>query len=194
MAVLRKHTVGSERVDTGEQPDASLVRIALADRTAFAGLYDRYLAPVYGYCARRLASRESAEDATSLVFTRAFSNLSQCDPARFRPWLFTIAHNVVKDMHRAAGASTPVQLSDDVRDPEPTPIEHALRSDAERRVLGLLSRLTSEQRAIVELRIAGLRAVEIADVLGLSPGAVRVAQFRAYSRLRALLASEEVDL
>jgi DNA-directed RNA polymerase specialized sigma24 family protein len=40
---------------------------------------------------------------------------------------------------------------------------------------------------VVELRLAGLSGPEIALALGRSPGAVRLAQFRAYARLRDLL-------
>ena len=42
---------------------------------------------------------------------------------------------------------------------------------------------------MVELRLAGLRGPEIAAVLGKTPGSVKLLQFRAFGRLRALLAA-----
>ncbi len=51
----------------------------------------------------------------------------------------------------------------------------------------LIKNLTPAQRELLLLRIAvGLTAEETGQMLGMSPGAVRVAQHRALSRLRAL--------
>jgi RNA polymerase sigma-70 factor (ECF subfamily) len=58
-------------------------------------------------------------------------------------------------------------------------------------VRDLLRQLPPEQARIVELRLAGLTGVEIALVLGRTPNAVKVAQYRAYSRLRALVGGRE---
>jgi len=44
--------------------DQALVAAAQRDRRAFASLYLRYLESVYGYCHRRLGTKEAAEDAT----------------------------------------------------------------------------------------------------------------------------------
>jgi RNA polymerase sigma-70 factor (ECF subfamily) len=54
-------------------------------------------------------------------------------------------------------------------------------------VRALLAHLPADQRRIVELRLAGLTGVEIARALGRSEGAVKMLQFRAVARLRALL-------
>jgi RNA polymerase sigma-70 factor (ECF subfamily) len=55
----------------------------------------------------------------------------------------------------------------------------------------LLATLPEPQGEILRLRIAaGLSAEETAQVLGMSAGAVRVAQHRALARLRALTGSE----
>ena len=49
----------------------------------------------------------------------------------------------------------------------------------------LLAELPEKQREILVLRIVvGLSAEETAEIVGASPGAVRVAQHRALSRLR----------
>jgi RNA polymerase sigma-70 factor (ECF subfamily) len=56
-----------------------------------------------------------------------------------------------------------------------------------------MERLPKAQRDVLTLRIAvGLSADETGAILGMSAGAVRVAQHRALNRLRALVASEEV--
>ena len=55
----------------------------------------------------------------------------------------------------------------------------------------LLQVLPAKQREILVLRVAvGLSAEETGHVLGMSAGAVRVAQHRALARLRALAVEE----
>jgi DNA-directed RNA polymerase specialized sigma24 family protein len=54
-----------------------------------------------------------------------------------------------------------------------------------------LGALPDKERSIVELRLAGLKRAEIAEVLGLTDAAVRSAQTRAFERLRGLLADPE---
>ena len=55
--------------------DATLVLAAKRERAAFAPLYQRYVDPIYRYCYRCLGNRHTAEDATSLIFTKALAAL-----------------------------------------------------------------------------------------------------------------------
>ena len=48
----------------------------------------------------------------------------------------------------------------------------------------MLQLLPSDQRRILELRLAGQKSAEIGEVLGKSAGAVKVAQSRSIARLR----------
>lgn len=151
---------------------------------AFRALYDRYLSPVYKYCHRRLPTPEDAEDATSLIFAKAFARLPrQRDECELRSWLFSIAHNVVVDYYRARRPTLDLARAASVPDPTQSPEALTLVTDELR---SLLAQLPTYQAHILELRLAGLTGPEIARVLGKSPGAVKVAQFRAYERLRLL--------
>jgi RNA polymerase sigma-70 factor, ECF subfamily len=155
-----------------------------ADAQAFAALYDHYLDPIYKYCSRRLPTAEDAEDATSLVFAKALVDLPrQRDSGAVRPWLFAIAHNVVADHYRARRPTLGLTAADAV--PDRASAEACSHDDDELR--SLLARLPADQARILELRLAGLTGPEIAQVLGKSHAAVKVAQFRAYARLRQLL-------
>ena len=167
--------------------DATLVAIAKGDRRAFAPLYRRYVGPVYRYCAVRLDSREAAEDACSLVFTKALAALPGCRETAFRSWLFAIAHNVVTDAYRARRPTAPLPDAAALHDHAPSPEESAIAGDERQSVQALLARLAPEQARVLELRLAGLTDTEIARVLHRSPGAVRATQFRAVARLRRLL-------
>jgi len=163
------------------------VERARDDPAAFALLYRRYVDGIYRYCLRRLGVKEAAEDATARVFTRALAALPAYREGSVRGWLFAIAHNVIANDLRAARGHQPLERAADVPDPAPSPETMALRADDGRLLRRLLATLPEEQRQLLELRLAGLSGPEIARVLGKSHGAVKVAQFRAIARLRAMI-------
>lgn len=167
--------------------DAELVALAQRDPHAFALLYDRYLDPVYRYCYRRLGSRHAAEDATSLVFTKALAALPRYRHDAFRAWLFTIAHHVITDRYRALHPEQPLADAVEILDRDPSPEDLVLAAEERHSVHSLLKHLPEHQRQVIELRLAGLSGAEIAQILGRSRANVDVTQFRAVARLRVLL-------
>ncbi|HKG27219.1 MAG TPA: sigma-70 family RNA polymerase sigma factor [Thermomicrobiales bacterium] len=167
--------------------DDSLVTAAQRDPRAFAPLYDRYLDPIYRYCYRSLGSREAAEDATSLVFSRALASLRSCDPPSFRSWLFAIAHNTLANTVRDRRLTASLDLASGIADPLPSPEDEALAAEERNSLRALLGHLPDDQRRVLELRLAGLSGPETAAALGKTHGAVKIAQHRAFTRLRSLL-------
>jgi RNA polymerase sigma-70 factor, ECF subfamily len=173
--------------------ETALVSQAKQDRRAFAALYERHVTAIFGYCYHRLGSREAAEDATSLIFTRALAALPSHRGTSFRGWLFGIAHHVVADVLRGNRHDLSLDDASSVWDPAPSPEGTALASEAHRALAAALARLPAQQRRVVELRLAGLTSAEIAETLGCSRGAVDVAQHRAMLRLRQLLRTGTID-
>jgi RNA polymerase sigma-70 factor (ECF subfamily) len=167
--------------------DVRLVVLAKADPRAFAPLYSRYFDPVYRYCYRRLGHPEAAADATAQVFAKALAALPgyREDAPSFRSWLFAIAHNVIADDLRARRPIAPMEAAAQVAATDPSPEEAILTDEAGCLVRALLSSLPADQRQILELRLAGLTGPEIAAALDRSLGAVKIAQVRAFARLRA---------
>lgn len=175
------------------EPDHALASRALHDRAAFAELYQRYLTPIYGYCYRRLGSREAAEDATSLVFTKALEGLPNRNTANVRAWLFTIAHNVVVDSYRSHRVTIDLESVDTIAS-SGSPEDDALAAIQLGELRAALDLLTDDQRQVVELRLAGLTGPEIRDVLDRSRSWVDTTQHRAVQRLRQALAHpKELD-
>jgi RNA polymerase sigma-70 factor (ECF subfamily) len=188
--LLRNHaSTGTAPPWPGDDDEESLVAQAKDDRRAFASLYRRYVDPVFRYCDRCLGDRELAEDATSLIFTKALAGLAGCRNDAFRSWLFAIAHNVIADARRTQVGHRPLTEAEEMMDraPERSPEASALAGDDARTIRRLLSHLPTEQRQLLELRLAGLSDAEIGRVLGRSHGAIRTSQYRAIARLRALV-------
>jgi RNA polymerase sigma-70 factor (ECF subfamily) len=188
--LIDRRTGSRAPTDAGSDDDGALFAAARVNPVAFDQLVDRYADAILNYCYYRLGSWEDAEDAAQQIFTNAWSALSRFDDrGAFRPWLFTIAHHHVVNRWRgvARHASVPLEFASELNDPSPTPEELAIAADHQGRVLALFSQLSIDQRRVMELRLAGLSDIEIAAVLGRSPGAVRAVESRAIARLRALL-------
>jgi RNA polymerase sigma-70 factor (ECF subfamily) len=178
--------------------EIELAHIAAAqqDIRAFAPLYESYVDLVWRYALSRLGDPQRAADATSITFQRAIAAIPSFQPQRrgeittFRSWLMTIARNVVIDQARRDRPATNFEdpaaqrwLIDTRRGPE----ELAVAADERHRVGRALAQLPDTQRQIVELRLIGMKGIEIAGMLGMSESAVKTAHFRAYARLRVLL-------
>lgn len=184
------------------ESDRELAIIAAAKENphAFAPLYRRYVDLVYHYALGRLRDPHQAEDATAATFTRVLLALPSFEPERrpdgttFRSWLMTIARHTVVD---AARRHRPTDSLDDARpvSRDPGPEHAAIAGDERDRIHAAIARLPETHRQIVELRLVGLRGTEIADVLGMSRGAVKTANYRAFGRLREMLReSHDADL
>jgi RNA polymerase sigma-70 factor (ECF subfamily) len=153
---------------------------------------------VLRYCRARLGRlpgvEHAADDAAQEVCLAVLSALPRYrDEGRpFEAFVFGIASHKVADVQRAA-VRAPVPTSELPDGPYagPGPEDAAVRhSDAER-CRDLLSQLPSVQREILVLRVAvGMTADETGRTLGMTPGAVRVAQHRALARLRNLVGDE----
>ena len=173
--------------DSPSLEDAELAALAQRDLRYFAPLYRRYLNPVYQYCYRRLGSKEAAEDATSLIFERVLQSLPGYRGGIFRAWLFTIAHHVITDSYRSLHPQEPLECATEVEDPGLQPDALVLLADEQRLLLTMLPLLPGDQRRVMELRLSGLPATEVAIILGRTPESVRTLQRRAIVRLQGLL-------
>lgn len=176
------------------------IRAAQQNIQDFAPLYEKYVDLVWRYARSRLESADRAADATSSTFHKAIAALptflprERNDTLTFRSWLMTIARNVVIDEIRRSPPTKSIDspavqpwLIDVRRSPE----DYAISRDEQHRVNFALSKLPETQRQIVELRLAGLKFAEITDALGMSLSAVKTSHFRAYARLRILLAETD---
>lgn len=167
--------------------DAQWVRAALAgDRTAFAGLYDRYARLVRAVCFDKTRNVFEAQDLAQEVFLRAYRGLPDLsDPERFDRWLMGITRFVCKewvrgrlrDRHEFGSPIPPVMDDSD-------PVEDASDLEALRYALGKLPRLEREAVHAFYLRE---QSVELArKPLGLS----RSGFYRVLQRARGRLARQ----
>ncbi|QRX92834.1 sigma-70 family RNA polymerase sigma factor [Streptomyces sp. A1-5] len=186
--------------DDGKQEIGALVARAVeGDRQATHDLLAHVHPLALRYCRTRLSrlpgdARHFVEDLAQEVCVAVLCALPRYrDTGKpFEAFVFAIAGHKVADLQRAAmrhPGSTAVPSDEMPEQPDDSlgPEERALLSSDAEWAKKLLANLPENQRELVLLRVAvGLTAEETGQMLGMSPGAVRVAQHRALSRLRAL--------
>jgi RNA polymerase sigma-70 factor (ECF subfamily) len=176
---------------------ASLVsRAKSGERDAVEQLVAQLRPRVFRYVLARVLDPHLADDVTQEVTVTMVKSLSRHvdQGVPFTSWVFGIAANKMSESRRTANRRhetatdlLPEHRADSAYEPE----NAALRLETSRFVSGLLDTLPEQHAEILRLRVAaGLSAEETAAVLGMTPGAVRVAQHRALTRLRGVVAPE----
>jgi RNA polymerase sigma-70 factor (ECF subfamily) len=153
---------------------------------------------VVRYCRARLGNLagryQVAEDVAQEVCIAVLTALPRYqDMGRpFASFVFGIASHKVADARRSA-ARLAIPLADlpDSADEQPGPEEQVVASLEAQRARALLARLPGRHRDLLVLRVlTGLSAEETGAALGMSAGAVRVAQHRALASLRSIAVEE----
>ena len=154
---------------------------------AFGQLYDAYMERIYRFVYFRVEDQQTAEDITSQVFLKAWSNLDRFSFSRtpYLAWLYTIAHNAVIDHYRTRKVTTAL---DDVQLSQPDhseTVENDIDLTAEMQsVKSALQALTDDQQKVLTLKfIEGMSNNEIAHQLGKREGAIRALQMRGLQAL-----------
>ena len=160
------------------------------DAAAFEVLFARYADVLYRLARRRVGSDDDARDLvqqTMLHLHRARHDFRR--DSRLRPWLFTIAMNLVREYHRRRGRRPEHSLEREPEVPDPADQPDSARRERVARVRAALERLPVQQREVIELHwFEESPYEEIATIVGASVAAVRVRAHRGYQRLREILA------
>jgi RNA polymerase sigma-70 factor, ECF subfamily len=184
--------------DHSENSLRLLVRKAQrGDEQAWDALFRRSYPKLLAYASRRLPTSELAKDAVGETMTRAVAGIDRLrfERAGFDAWMYGIARHVVLDAQRTLWREGPGRVPD-AADLDSGPSERAIATEESAQIRRAFERLGRSDQEVLELRVvAGLSSEEVAVVLGRLPGAIRMAQKRALSRLRSdLLAQRSRDI
>jgi RNA polymerase sigma-70 factor, ECF subfamily len=177
-----------------ERLDAVVAEAVAGDGNALREVLETIRPIVVRYCRARVGTVErgglTADDVAQEVCLATLTALPRYrDRGRpFLAFLYGIAAHKVADAHRAAGRDLayPFESVPERRSSEAGPEQRALEADSVTRMNEFLDILPAKQREILILRVVvGLSAEETAAAVGATPGAVRVAQHRALSRLKS---------
>ena len=162
------------------------------DDAAFRALFERYAPILLRLTRRHLRDDELAQEIVQQTFFRLHGARNDFRlGSKLRPWVMTIAMNLVREHWRRKKRRKVSDLEVDTQaapEADFMPIELRQRATL---LHGALEQLPNSQREVIELHWFQERPyAEIAEIVGTSEGAVRVRAHRAYTTLKQLLVSE----
>ncbi len=158
----------------------------MTNERKFAKMYDTYADDIFRYLLVHVHDTHTAEDLTADTFMKGWKAIDTFDFAQPRPWLYTIARNVLNDHWRK---KQPV-LEDTLEEQESDEnIEEVVEKTLVReRVVKAVSSLPEMMRSVVTLRfLLQYSARKTANSLGMTEVNVRVLQHRALKKLKGEL-------
>lgn len=185
------------QTDDGDAVDELLRRIALRDKVAFAELYDRLSARVFGLVLRVVVDRSQSEEVLQEVFLEIWEKADRfaADRGRGRSWVFMIAHRRAVDRVKSAQASIDRDMRTGRRDLD-VPFDE-VAEDVEVRVEGKRARaalkaLPAAQREVLAMAyFDGYSQSEIAATLSTPLGTVKTRMRDGIARLRKAMGVTE---
>lgn len=185
---------GARHPEPAEGPDdETLMRAYLAgERGAFEQLFRRYAERIYAVMLRHGMTPEDARDLVQQTFTRMHQARNDFRAgAKLRPWLWTIAYNLMRDSMRRRGTRNRGEQGLRALRTAADEASGGLDPEQRRALDTAMAALSDGQREVLVLHYyEGMSFAEIAKVMDIKEGAVRVRAHRGYRRLRELLGGE----
>jgi len=181
----------NRKARTSVLPDVT--RVDADDEALLRALLDEHGSALLGYATRLTGDRALAEDVVQETLVRAWRHAAKLDPERgpVRPWLFTVAKNVVIDQARARQAR-PAEVGDTALQAVPAgdELERAVETWT---VAEALASLSADHRAVLlETYYRGSSVAEAAARLGIPAGTVKSRAFYALRELKLRLQEQGV--
>ena len=176
-----------QRTPTDPRIDSLLaVRCQLGERAAFDDLIRRWAMPLRRHVCRVTGSQDHADELVQDIWLRVLQGIGRLqDPAKFRSWLFGIAHRRLMDRLREQYAAT---VDFDV-DPDSLAADQVPDREIEARELerGLADLPAVEREVLSLFYFDELSINEVAAALAVPLGTVKSRLFRARQLLRLQL-------
>lgn len=159
------------------------------DREAFSEIYKLYFAKIYKYCKFNTNDDSEAQDICQETFVKAWKNIKKFDSERpdwsIQAFLFTIARNLIidgsrrkKELHLEEYLE--IETNEDF-------YENIDRKNNIDLVKEALSKLEEIERQIIILRyFEEMDTKQIANILGIKDGALRVRLHRTMDKLKQI--------
>lgn len=169
--------------------------IARGDRAALGQLIALHGAAVERYAAQVLHRPHEAPDVAQEVFLRVWHHAARYDPARgaVSTWIWRIALRLCLDANRKAGLRRflGLEAAPEPLDESPQPETALAARQRLRQTRAAMASLPERQRQALLLRVVAEQSTaEIAQTLGIGPGAAEQLLVRARAALRRQLDPE----
>ena len=156
----------------------------------FEGQFQRLYPSLFRYLHRLTGDADVAEDIAQEAFVRLLKQSLPEDEVR--PWLFTVAMNLVRDHARKTERRQRLlTAAPQLVQSGPLPDEGVERAESVARVRNALERLPLRDRQLLLMREEGFKYEEIAAVIGVAPASVGTLIARALKRFSDVYQSRE---
>ena len=175
-----------------------MLKVRSGDLDKMGLLFHRYNRPLYGFLFHMSRDREASEDMMQNVFYRMLrSRHTFTGDGEFRTWMYHLARNVLKDhlkQSRRRGNHHEIAEYEE-RIPSGLTADEQIERKLELKALErALDHLSPESREVLVLsRYQELKYAEIAHVLEISEGAVKVRVHRAMNQLKEIYRQSETQ-
>jgi RNA polymerase sigma-70 factor (ECF subfamily) len=177
------------RLPLAKAADALLPALPSELENEIIGLFDQFRHPMLRYALTFGLTVHDGEEIIQDVFLSLYRHL-QLGRSRknLRGWLFRVVHNLALKQRLAAhkireNVKSDGSLVEKHLDPAPNPEEQLAAAQRQNLLRAALLALPERDQRCLHLRAEGLRYREIADVLGMSLGAVSISLTRSLARL-----------
>lgn len=162
----------------------------------FSLIYDQHITKIYRFIFLKVSSREIAEDLSSEVFTRTWTEFNKQEIKNIQAFLYGVARNLIADHYRVQGRIkiVSVEATFDIQDEQDDLQEQANLSSDMEMVQKALSDLKDDyQNLIIWRYLEELSVPEIAEITGKSEENVRVGVHRALQSLKGKLPMGKIE-
>ncbi|MHC1727356.1 MAG: RNA polymerase sigma factor [Syntrophobacteraceae bacterium] len=181
--------------DTSGKVSELVEQARAGDRDAFEKIILLYQNEIFRLVFFRTRSRMDSEDLTQDIFLAALKYLPQLkDSDRFRPWLYRIAINRVRDFHRKKKLLAFFGITEERDDTDPVDVEphrdpgaldKVIREEFWTHVKQLSKRFSRMEKEVFFLRFVDeFNLREIAQILKKSESAVKTHLYRAIKKFK----------
>lgn len=174
-----------------EEVENLIVRVAMGDRVAFARLYDRTSAKLFGVCLRVLDDRAEAEEVLQEVFVTVWNKADSYRINGYSPmtWLITVTRNRAVDRRRALRRPPePIETVDLLPDSTPGPEATAMAQSESRRINECFDELPRARAHLVRRAyLEGDSYADLAEATGINLNTLRTWLRRSLIALRECL-------
>lgn len=178
-------------IDQGAQLNLLLHHVSNGDRSAFADVYERTSAKIYGVCLRVLGNESDAQDVLQDVYVTVWRKAALFDPAKAAAitWLAVIARNKAIDRSRRRELATDdLSAAEHVGDDRPSAFEIVQGAEDATRLRHCLDELEEQPRAMIRAAFfQGSTYPELAAREGVPLGTMKSWIRRGLQRLRGCL-------
>jgi RNA polymerase sigma-70 factor (ECF subfamily) len=154
------------------------------EEQAVIGLFSELRHPLLRYVLTFGLSAHDAEEIVQEGFLQLFKHLQRGKSRANLPgWIFRVCHNLaLKHLDRARRSNAACDGAATAIDQSLNPEELLVEAQRRQKLQAVLRALPEQDRYCVCLRAEGLRYRDIADILGISLGAVSLSLVRSFAR------------